>query len=79
VDNTSAIVPFLLMFALIAILIGGLWRQDRDSGLWRNEYIDRPDGAASRPFSEIGELAKMAGVLIVLVLAALGFHLLISS
>ncbi len=78
-DNTPAFVPFLLMFVLIAVLVGGLWRQDRGSGLWRNEYIDRPDGTSSRPFSEIRELVKMAVVLIGLGVVCLVLYLLTAS
>jgi len=68
VDNTPAFVPILLMFALIAMAIAGFWHQDRGSQLWRKEYVSPPKDTPSRPFSEIKELAKMGGVLVVLTL-----------
>ena len=62
------------MFALIAMAIAGFWRQDRGSQLWRKEYVSPPKDTPSRPFSEIKELAKMGGVLVVLTLIGMALR-----
>jgi hypothetical protein len=71
VEKTPAFVPFLLMFAVIALAGGGFWWQDRRSELWRKEYVNPPEGTSLSPFSEIRELTKMAVVIIALCLISL--------